>query len=303
MKNKYIYGIFYVAIAAFMWSLVSIALKSIELRVPMATVNWFRFSSSFVLLVIWLAITNKNKLKAISKPSLYSIIAALGLAVNYWGYVLGVKYASAGTTQVIIQIGPLLFALSGFIMFKEIISLRHIIGLIITTLGMSLFFYYNSSENITRSEEFMKGVGWIIAAAVAWAIYAIFQKKAMITQSAHEVNLILYLLPAIAYTPFVDYSIFHNLTSFEWLILIFLGVNTIIAYGFLAEGLAIIEANKASMIISFNPVLTFFIMYLIHLYPVNGFQGETLNTLTLIGAIIALSGVILVVGAKRRFRN
>ena len=47
------------------------------------------------------------------------IVATLGLAANYIGFLLGLDHTSPANAQVLIQLGPLLLALGGLVVFRE----------------------------------------------------------------------------------------------------------------------------------------------------------------------------------------
>jgi drug/metabolite transporter (DMT)-like permease len=84
----------------------------------------------------------------------------------------------------------------------------------------------------------------------------------------------------------------------NWLILLFLGLNTLFAYGLLSIALQYIEANKISVILILNPLLTFALMAIISHTSATWINHESYSAGTLMGAIIALAGAILTIFRK-----
>jgi len=63
-----------------------------------------------------------------------------------------------------------------------------------------------------------------------------------------------------------------------------------------------IEANKVSIIIVFNPILTFIIMAILAITDAKWIEHEYYTFITIIGAAVVLSGGLLAV-IKKRVRN
>jgi hypothetical protein len=68
----------------------------------------------------------------------------------------------------------------------------------------------------------------------------------------------LYGLPALLYTPTVDFPALAELSFPTWLIIIFLSVNTLVAYGTFAFKYT--EAYKVNIIVTLNPIITLITM-------------------------------------------
>ena len=83
-----------------------------------------------------------------------------------------------------------------------------------------------------------------------------------------------------------------------WLLLLFLGLNTLLAYGFLAEAFKYADANKIGIVITLNPIITIATMALLAGMEVNLVKPEILSTNGLVSAIVVISGAILAVKSK-----
>ena len=80
-----------------------------------------------------------------------------------------------------------------------------------------------------------------------------------------------------------------------WLIVIFLGLNTLIAYGSLAFAFKYTEAYKVSIIVTLNPIITLITMAILSSLQVDWIKTETLDPISMIGAACVIGGAIIAV--------
>jgi drug/metabolite transporter (DMT)-like permease len=176
-------------------------------------------------------------------------------------------------------------------------------GFLVAGAGM-MSFYRDQLQNLLGSEEvYFAGVLWLILGALAWAAYASLQKKLVQKFHAQQLNLIIYGLPMLILLPYVEFSEFAGFSPGLWVLLIFLGINTLVAYGCLAEAFKYIEANKISVIITLNPIITFTVMAILGAMQLDWIDAEIFTVYSLIGALLVLSGAIMVVIPKRKKLN
>lgn len=293
-------GILYAAVTAFFWGFLAIALKIAVRKVDPVTIVWFRFAVAFIILSVWLSLKNRTSFSLLIKPPLLLVIAALALSWNYLGYMLGIHYTTPSNAQLFIQSGPMLLAIAGFVLFKESITRQQIIGFLIALTGFSFFYHDQLHAFFDQQSTYTTGILLTISGAIAWAVYAILQKKLVMKYSVDSLNLFLFALPAIIYFPFANLSPLLELHWTWWLLLVFLGLNTFIAYTSIANALKYLEANKVSIIIILNPMITFISMGILTKLNVSWVQHERFSMITIVGALLVFSGAILVVGIRNR---
>ncbi len=287
-------GIIYASVTAFFWGFLAIALKVAVREIDPVTVVWFRFLFAFVLLAIWELFNNPATFKILIKPPLLLVLAALALSWNYTGYMMGIHHTTPSNAQLFIQTGPLLLATAGFVLFKEKVKSRQIIGFAVAIVGFS-FFYSDQLDAFFESKgSYQMGILLTVSGAIAWSIYAILQKKLVVNHSANSLNLFLFGLPVIILSPFIHLEPLFLLNFNWWLLLAFLGTNTVIAYTCLAKALKYTEANKVSIIIIINPMITFIVMGILTWLNVDWVQHERFSLITVLGAVLVFSGAILV---------
>jgi drug/metabolite transporter (DMT)-like permease len=112
--------------------------------------------------------------------------------------------------------------------------------------------------------------------------------------------LYIYGICSILFLPGAKIAGFAGLDIWGWLLVIFLGLNTLIAYGAVALAFKHLEANKVSVILTMNPIITFGIMYLFYFFDVQLIAFEHFTIKGIIGAIIALSGSAFVIFFTRQ---
>ena len=83
----------------------------------------------------------------------------------------------------------------------------------------------------------------------------------------------------------------------NWYILIYLGLNTVIAYGSLAMAIKFTEATRVSVIITLNPIITFVTMAILTRLDVSWIEPESFSLFSIFGALSVLAGAITVISA------
>jgi len=142
-----------------------------------------------------------------------------------------------------------------------------------------------------------------LTGAVAWAIYAALQKKLVLHYPVGMLNVFIFGLPVLIYLPFVNFGSLLHLNWLTWLLLLFVGLNTLFSYQFLSMALKNTEANKVSVIIILNPIITFITMGIITHLNVSWIEHERFSAITILGALLVISGAILVAKKQKISRK
>jgi len=288
-------GVLFACLTAFLWGFLPIFLKVALKYLDPNSIVWFRFTFAGGILFIYFLFTDKKQLQIFRRPPVLLVIAALALGLNYIGFLQGLNYTSPSNAQIIIQTGPILLALVGFIVYKESLNLKQIGGFAIAGIGLILFYQNQLKGFIDDPEAFNTGFIWIEIGAVSWALYASLQKKLVQKHPAQTLNMFLYCLPALLYIPSADFTDFTDLSLPVWLIVIFLGLNTLIAYGSLAYAFKYTEAYKVSIIVTLNPIITLIAMAVLSSLQVDWIKTESLDPISMIGAACVIGGAIIAV--------
>lgn len=292
-------GLIYAGITALFWGVLAIALKFTVQTVDPLTVVWFRFSFSFITLFVWMLFSDRREIRIITHPPVAVIIAAVFLGLNYYGFIAGVKYTSPSNAQVFIQFGAVGFALSGVLIYKEKVIWKHIAGIIMVTVGITIFYLEQIAMIKGTGSEYTHGILLISGGGISWAVFASIQKGMVSKLNPNQFNLIVFGFCTLMFLPFINLDPLYSLTLIEWLVLIFLGLNTVLAYGFLSLAIKYSEAIKVSVIISLNPILTFAGMALLAYLEVNWIEPEHFSGLSILGAALVISGAVVTILSRR----
>ena len=299
VSGRWKLGILLALGTATMWGTLPVALHLVAPTIGPATSTFFRFFIAALLLTPYLLVTrqviNQHKLKS-AKLLALTLAAGLLLTGNYGFYILGLERTSAEATQVMIQLAPMLLLLAGLWLFKETFNTKQWLGFFAFAIGLLLFFERQISQLLFDFGDYGLGLIFIIMSAIFWTGYAIIQKYLLNDFQSSETMLILYWIGSLVFLPLSDFSTMGQLNSLQWTALLFCGLNTLIAYGCFAEAMVHLEASRVSAIIAITPLFTIAIAQLL---PIGDMLVEPLTALSILGAILVVSGSITTAIAKK----
>ncbi|MGI9263714.1 MAG: DMT family transporter [Gammaproteobacteria bacterium] len=285
-------GLFYSAVTAIAWGLLPIALKAMLVWMDAYTIVWYRFAAATIIAGAWL--TWNGSLPRLSRLNrrgwVMLFLAIAGLIGNYVFYMLGLKYVSPGTTQVLIQTAPIFLLLGGVFVFREAFSGRQWLGLILLVAGLMVFFYDQLGEIASLEGNLPTGVALITMASIVWTVYALAQKSLQRQLTAQGILLLIYVASSLVLAPTADPGAIMDLGLWPLAILVFCSINTVIAYGSFAEAMRHWEASRISAVISLSPLLTIIFAEALDALPTGYESEESMDALRLTGALIVLSG-------------
>ncbi len=283
-------GLLFAAITAVCWSLLAIVLKFALTFTDSATIVWSRMFVALIFLFLFLKFKKNYPIKKIFSFNKLAISAGLFLSINYFGYMKGIELTSASNAQVMIQMAPTFLIIIGFFYFKEKPNPLQLLGIAIAAIGFYLFFQTQIHSSLENSQSYKAGNVYILVAAITWALFSTFQKIASKTD-LNVFNFIVYFAAAIFLLPGASLSSLSSISLGQVGILIFLGLNTVLAYGCLGEAFKRAPASKVSLIIILNPLLTIFLFYLMNKLGMNFVSHESVGLFGLLGALLVISGV------------
>ncbi len=249
------------------------------------------------LLFIFFKFVKKYGLAAIFKWNLKGFLAGLFLAINYYGYMKGIEMTNASHAQVMIQLAPTFLILIGIFYFKETPSRSQLLGMAIAALGFFLFYKNQLENSFGNQNSYLIGNLWIFAAAISWAIFSSLQKVAG-QANLHLFNFFVYTVAAFILLPGAQISPLLGLSLGQFLVLLFLGFNTVVAYGFLGEAFKRAPASQVSLIIIINPLITISLFQIMSYFDMSFVSPEVMTLSSLGGALLVVAGVGVAVFKK-----
>ena len=283
-----------------MWGVLPIALKGIMQTLDPVTTTFFRFAIAAIIITPYLMARNKlvNKNK-FSSPKLFLQLLCAGilLTANYALYIFGLERTTAEAAQVMMQLAPVLLLLAGVWIFKERFSPGQWIGFATFVSGLLMFFSPRFDDIFTHLNDYGIGLLMLASAAITWVGYAVIQKLLIKEFNAEETMLVFYWIGALAFLPFSNFTLLADLTLLQWTLVIFCGLNTLIAYGCFSEALMHIEASRVSAVIAMTPLITVFFVQSV---PFAGVVAEPIGLVTIIGAACVVSGSVVTATMKNK---
>jgi drug/metabolite transporter (DMT)-like permease len=295
----YLRGIILSLITALLWGVLPIFLKITLQGFHTGTIAWFRFFFAFLILAIILQWRGHEPLGILRKPPWMGIAGGICLAANYYWVTLGVDLSGPSNMAVLIQTASVFLVLVGVFVFRERLILRQVLGMFIVGVGLFLFFQDQQSR-IQDAGEYYYANLLIILAALLWVGYMVSQKFLSRQYGAQSLNLLVYAVAIFTLIGGVEWADFTRAGATAWGALIFCGINTILAYGTLAEAVKYIPLALISVIISLNPLITLWGMKTLPEIGFAGLQPDPVGSLGYFGGGVAVAGVLLVVFRSNR---
>lgn len=293
-------GILFAATTALFWGFLGIILKIALKEVDAMTIIWMRFLVAFTFLSLWFLFKRPSEFEIYRKMPPLVVVAGLALGFNYIGYMKGVEHAGPATAQILIQSAQVMLVIVGIFIFKEKLNRKQTIGFIVASIGFILFYNESIANISTDRDTYDLGVAYTLFGAVIWVVYAAIQKKLVAKHSAQQLNMIIYLVPTLMFVWFADFELLASLSFEMWLLLIFLGLNTLVAYGCLAEAFKYLDAAKVSIIITLNPIITITTLTIMAFLEVTIIETTVISVLGFVGAVLVVFGAILAVAKRRK---
>lgn len=275
-----------------LWGVLPIAQKILLASMSPATLTWFRFLVAALCLGGWLAYRGgwPDGRRLRRRVGLLMGIAILGLLGNYIFYLLGLAHISPGTAQVVIQLAPVFLVLGSMALFHERFGRGQWWGYGVLVLGLVLFFNTRIAELFGQFGEYSYGVALILVSGVTWAAYALAQKQLLKSFPSSAIMLCIYIAGSLLFLPLAEPAQILALNPTELALLLFCGLNTLVAYGCFAEALAHWEASRVSAVLALGPLVTLACMQLLTLLAPGWLQPEDLSGLSLAGAALVVAG-------------
>lgn len=285
-----------------MWGVLPIFLKLLLLDSDANTITAVRFI--FAATVVLCIVMSKSMLPRLKGHGrliwLLLVMGTVFLLINYVTNVVALEYISPSTVQLIMQLAPFLLILGGVFIYGEHLSRMQTAGAIVLFTGMALFFNQRIPIIISSETERIEGVFWVVVSAIAWAIYALTQKRLLAAFTSQQLTLLIYIGGGLLLIPVSDFQSLSQFSTVQWLAMLFCCVNTLIAYGAFTHAMQIWDASKVSAIISITPVFT----YVSNKIAVNVapelYFSEEMNGVAYMGAAFIILGAMLASLSARR---
>lgn len=302
MTTNWKLGLGFTLLTVLMWGLLPVALKIVLEVMDPVTISWYRFSLSALIALFWYGYKRigpvKNLLFSQSWP--LTAVAVGGLLCNYLLYIWGLDHITPGAAQILIQLAPLLLLIGSVILFKESFSAMQWLGVTVLIVGMLLFFHQRLTSLVLTSDEYLTGILLIVGAAVTWAFYGLAQKKLMATHNAKDLLFLICVAGTALLLPLSEPRQIRILDPTELALLVFCGLNTIIAYGSFGLALTYWQSSRVSAVLPIAPLLTLLFTATLNHWQLIDIPSEPLDWLGSLGALLVVGGAAVAALPRQR---
>ncbi|MBT4498882.1 MAG: DMT family transporter [Gemmatimonadetes bacterium] len=282
------------------WGGLPIGLKILLNSLDPYTITWSRFLAAGLILAVAGGLKQRPTSWRIGRGYLLLLfIAVLGMCGNYLLYMLGLGFISPSTAQLVIQLAPIFLMVGSLLFFKERFAPLQWLGFAVLFVGMLLYFNDRLGELLFGLRELTTGVLFILAAAVSWAAYALSQKQLLGSLHPNFILLLLYLIGALPLWPLATPSRLLDQSISQLLLLLATALATLLSYRSFAGALQHMEGSRVSIVISLTPLITLAGMTMVAPFFPNLIIPDTLNPLSLLGALLVVTGSIVTALARK----
>ncbi|MDQ0255857.1 drug/metabolite transporter (DMT)-like permease [Evansella vedderi] len=209
----------------------------------------------------------------------------IGISVYHIGVTFGMKTISAGTAGMLIGAAPIFTAIIAVMILKERLSTVGWLGLGIGFSGIICIKLGAAGPNL----DFSVGTFFVLISALATSFFFVFQKQLLARYTALELTAYLTwagTIPFFIFTPGLSTSL-QNASMEAHLSALFVGIfPAAIAYVTWAIALSAGKASSVTSMMYLEPAIAVIVAWI--------WLSEWPTTLSLIGGLIALSGVIII---------
>lgn len=281
-------GILLVMVAAVLWGLIGPTAKFafasgmdvLEVGFYRTMIGWFLFGTHAVL--------RGQTRVALRDLPLIMAFGVFGVGGLFGGYVVAVNEGGAALAAVLLYTAPAWVALMSWVLLGERMSAGKLVAVGLTILGVACISQLFASEITVTAG----AVGFGLLAGFSYALYYIFGKHFL--GRYHTSTLFLYALPCGAAVMLPFFS-FHAPTAQGMAAVVTLGlVSTYAAYFLYYVGLKYVEATRASVVATVEPLSACVLAYI--------FFGEVFTPTGYAGAGLILAAVLLTIWDGGRIR-
>ncbi|CAA0078676.1 putative inner membrane transporter YhbE [Halioglobus japonicus] len=285
-------GLGFSLLTVLMWGLLPLALKAVLQVMDPVTISWYRFSLSALIALVWYGHRSGGALKQLlrGRQRALSFLTIAGLLCNYLFYIWGLDHINPGAVQILIQLAPLLLLLGSVVLFKDRLLPLQWLGVLGLVAGTLLFFHQRLTDAVITSDSYLVGVGLIIAAAVAWSVYGLAQKQLLTQHHTKDILLLICLAGTILFWPLAEPLQIMSLKTTELALLLFCGINTIVAYGSFGLAMSYWESSRVSATLPLTPLLTLLFTFALNRWTAADIPFEPIDWLSMVGAFFVVGG-------------
>jgi drug/metabolite transporter (DMT)-like permease len=288
LKNRSTIPIIKATFAVVVWGASFVATKVALRDISPVSIVWLRFAIGFMILGFAVLARNQFSLPTWHDLAYFALLGFIGITFHQWLQSTGLVTAQAITTGWIVASTPIFMALLGWLMLREQLQTRQVLGILLAAFGVLLVISKGDFSSFFKGGSVSSGDFLIMLSAPNWAIFSILSRRMLQEHPATRMMFYVmgfgWLFTSILFFTGQELSHFSRLTWNGWLGVLFLGVFCSgLAYIFWYEALKVLPASQTGSFLYIEPIVTVVVA--------NILLSEPLIGTVLVGGLIILLGV------------
>ncbi len=265
----------YVIFAAALWGIIGIFSKSLTaLGFDATQIVFVRAFGATLFLGIYIGLTNRKHLVIVLKDSLYFVGTGIVSFVFFnWCYFNAIEQTSLSIAAILLYTAPTIVTFLSVMLFKEKMTNRKWISLILTFTGCLLVTVFSGVGGINLS-----GTGILLGlgSGFGYALYSIFGRYALKKYTVLTVTFYTFAFASLGLVPITNLYEMKSLLSlpgglFNTLMICL--VSTVAPFLLYTKGLSRLETSKASVIATLEPIVATLVGVLLFAEPMTAVKG------------------------------
>ncbi|HXF68441.1 MAG TPA: EamA family transporter [Thermoflexus sp.] len=275
-------GYLYMLTAAFLWGLIGpVSRLAFAHGLTPLEVAFWRATFGSLLFGLHAFLLRKLRVAWRDLPILLGF-GLVGVALFYASFQFAVQAGGGAMAAVLLYTAPAWVALLSWIFLREPMGPHKLVALLLTLLGVAGVSLQGGEARIHPI-----GIFWGLLSGFTYALYYLFGKVYL--RRYETPTLFAYAMPvgALSLLPLIS---FHRPGPLAWGAVAFLTLcSTYLAYSIYYAGLRRLEATRAAVVATLEPVVATVVSYLM--------WGERFGPLGYLGAGLVILGVLWIVQA------
>ena len=275
-----------ILLAGFLWGCIGLFVKELyRFGFAPMEVTAFRAYTACALLVVFFLFKDRKKLRLRLRDCWCFVGTGFVRFVLFnTCYFITIQQSSLAVAAILLYTAPVMVMVMSIILFKEKLTIKKFICLMLAVLGCALVSGFGGNMNLTAL-----GLLTGVLSGFCYALYSIFGRYALKRYSTETVTIYTFVFAALGVTPFLNFSSLGGIVAKEpSSLLIVLGLGlfcTVAPFLLYTKGLCHVESGKASIMASVEPVVA-------TLLSVFFFQ-EPLSPLGALGVVLVITAIVL----------
>jgi drug/metabolite transporter (DMT)-like permease len=295
-------GLVFAGITALLWGSLPILLKHLLGSLDPYTLTWCRLTvTAGALCFLQRQAQGRAARRRVPARTWGWLLAGVvSLTANYVFYLLALDHLAPAAAQVLTQLSPVFLLAGGMLVFGERFSPGQWAGFGLLLAGLALFFNNRYAELLSGDSALSRGLPLAAGCAASWAAYALIQKQVQRHLPANFVLLVCFAGGSLGLLPLSRPAALAGIDGRGLLILGLTILMTLVSYLSFAATLGRLAASRFSVVMALTPLITVAgSLSWARLFP-RLFAPEPLNALSLLGAVLVVTGSAMsALGARR----